>query len=120
MKQIEELNRDLLIKQFNEYKVETFVDLQNIVNYLKIKIDNSNHPFLEKTIFDLGLSSRAFNCVMHFLQSNKLYDTNKEKPCVKHIINISLERFKQFRNVGYRTVTEIELLLNQHGYSFKP
>ena len=45
MQTIEELNKDLLIKQFNEYKIKTFNDLQNIVNYFKIKIDNLNNPF---------------------------------------------------------------------------
>ena len=83
MQKIEELNKDLLIKQFNEYKVETFIDLQNILNYFEIKINNLNHPFLEKSVWDLGLSVRAYNIIMVHLQKNQLYDRINEEPKVK-------------------------------------
>jgi len=120
MQTIEELNKDLLIKQFNEYKVETFNDLQNIVNYLKIKIDNLNHPFLEKSVCDLGLSVRAYNIIMVHLQKNELYNRINENPKVKHIIKISLTELIKDRNVGQKSISELEYLLSEHGYSFKP
>jgi DNA-directed RNA polymerase alpha subunit len=119
MKTIEELSKDLLIKQFNEFKVETFEDLQNIVNYLKIKMDAIKNPFLEKGIDDLGLSVRAYNCLMVYLQRNELYDRIKETPKVKHIVNISLDDFKKIRNVGHKSILEIQYCLNEHGYDFK-
>ena len=75
MQTIEELNRDLLIKQFNELNIDTFEELENIVNYLQIKINNITNPFLEKTIFDLGLSVRAFNIIMvHLKKKNYMIE----------------------------------------------
>lgn len=120
MQTIEELNKDLLIKQFNEYKIKTFNDLQNIVNYFKIKIDNLNHPFLEKSISDIGLSVRAHNVIMVHLQTNELYDRINEEPKVKHIIKISKTKLIRDRHVGQKSISEIEYLLSEHGYSLKP
>lgn len=120
MKTIEDLNRDLLIKQFNEYKVETFEDLNNIVNYLKIKIDDIKYPFLEKEIDELGFSVRAFNCLIYHLQKQELYDTQKERPKAKHIINLSKQRLISTGNIGAKSICEIEQVLNENGYSLKP
>jgi len=120
MEKINELNKDLLIKQFNEFKVESFNDLEELINYLKIKIDNIKEPFLDKNIYDLGLSQRTFNCIMYFFGYYNYYDKKTEKPKAKHILNISLKDFKNLRNVGQKTIDEIQSLLNQNGYSFKP
>ena len=120
METIQKLNKDLLIRQFNEFKVETFDELDNIVNYLKIKINNIKEPFLEKDIDELNLSSRAFNCLMFHLQKNDLYDRSKYMPQVKDIINISLNKFIKDRNVGQKSISEIESILSKNGYSLKP
>jgi DNA-directed RNA polymerase alpha subunit len=119
MNTIEKLTQDLLIKQFNEFKAETFNDLENVVNYLKIKIDGIKHPFLERQIDEIGLSVRAFNRIICHLQKYDIYDRDRERPKVKHIVEISLEDFMLNRNVGQKTISEVESILNEHGYSFK-
>lgn len=119
MNTIEKLNQDLLIKQFNEFKAETFNELENVINYLKVKIDTIKHPFLEKEIDEIGLSVRGFNALMFHLQKYDMYDRQIGIPKVKHIVQISLEDFMKNRNVGQRTISEIEHILYEHGYSFK-
>jgi DNA-directed RNA polymerase alpha subunit len=120
MNTIEKLNQDLLIKQFNEFKAETFNDLENVVNYLKIKIDAIKYPFLEKEIDEIGLSVRTFNNIISHLQKYDMYDRQRERPKVKHIVQVSLEDFMKNRQVGEKTISELESILNEHGYSFKP
>ena len=120
MQTIEELNKDLLKKKFNELNIDTFEELKNIVNYLQIKINNITNPFLEKTIFDLGLSVRAFNIILIHLQKKELYDRINEEPKVKHITKISLTELIKDRNVGQKSISEIEYLLSEHGYCLKP
>jgi DNA-directed RNA polymerase alpha subunit len=120
MQTIEELNKDLLIKQFNELNIDTFEELKNIVKYLQIKINNVSHPFLEKSIYDLGLSVRAFNVIMVHLKKKELYDRINEEPKIKHITNISLSELIKDRNVGQKSISEIDYLLSEHGYSLKP
>jgi DNA-directed RNA polymerase alpha subunit len=120
MQTIDKLTKDLLIKQFNELKIDTFEELENVVNYLQIKINSLIHPFLEKSIYDIGLSVRAFNIIMAHLQKKELYDRINEEPKVKHITKISLTELIKERNIGQKSISEIEYLLSNHGYSLTP
>ena len=118
MNKINELNKDLLIKQFNEIKVETINDLENFINYFKIKIKEINNPFLEKDIDDIDLSVRAFNAIMNYLK-DKGFDIHKEMPKVKHIIDIKKQDFIKTKCVGAKSIYEIESIFNANGYFFK-
>ncbi len=108
MKNIEILNKELLVNQFNKLKIESFDELVNNVYYFSKKIDKIINPILEKKIDNVGLSTRAFNSLIWYMQEENLYDRSLSYiPKVKDAIKIDLEAFQIRRNVGHKTLLEI-------------
>lgn len=119
MNTIEKLNEDFIIQQFNKVKIETFDELKMYINYFKQKINDINDPFLERSLYKIGLSARSINCIRHYNSWHKLFDNYTEEPKIKHILEINFIEFKKQRNVGPKVISEIESILQEYGYSFK-
>jgi 3-isopropylmalate dehydratase small subunit len=108
MNNIENLNKEILVNQFNKLQIESFDELVNNVNYFSKKIDKIINPILEKKIDNVGLSTRAFNSLIWYMQEENLYDRSLSYiPKVKDAIKIDLEAFQIRRNVGHKTLLEI-------------
>ena len=103
-------------EEFNQ-QLENTMDKIKSITQKPASLPEPVPGFLEKSIYDLELPVRAFNCLLVYLRYKRF---EEEGIKVKDIVNISLSDFMNQRNAGPISIEQIRNVLNKNGYDFKP
>lgn len=63
---------------------------------------------LETKLIDMDLSVRALNC----LNAAEIYT-------LRELVSIERKQLLKYRNIGYKTINELDNLLEKNGLNFK-